>query len=193
MPNTEMIQRGAAAREKVATETVPALVKAFGTKVSPIAPTNDQIPQVWVPADSLLEIVQWLRDHGFNMLVDLTAADYYPNRDPRFEMVYHLRQLPALGVIRLRVRCGEKEQLATLSHLWPMADPAEREVYDQFGIRFTGHPNLTRILNPQDWDGHPLRRDYPIRGPRALINLEMPADENRYHDFVSEESSKDGK
>ncbi len=193
MPNTDMIQRGIEAREQVNTEIVPALVKAFGSKVSLIAATGDQIPQVWAPADVLVEVVQWLRSCGFNMLVDLTAVDYYPNREPRFEMVYHFRQLPALGVIRVRVRCGEKAEVPTLSHLWSMADPAEREVFDQFGIRFKGHPNLKRILNPDDWEGHPLRRDYPTRGPRALISLEMPADENRYYDFPGEESSKDGK
>lgn len=190
MPNTEMIERGSAAREKVATETLPALLKAFAGKVEEIPVTRDLIPQVWAAPEAMVEIARWLKAGGFNMLVDVAGVDYYPARDPRFEVVYHFRQLPGLGMIRVRVRCSEKEQVPTLSGIWALANPAEREIYDQFGIRFAGHPNLTRILNPDDWEGHPLRRDYPIRGPRALINLEMPADENRYAAFVDEENSK---
>lgn len=183
----EMLQRGADAREKVNAEIVPALAEAFAGKVEAIAPTNDQIPQVFATPDSILEIAQWLKGRGFNILVDMGGVDYYPKRDPRFEVVYHFRQFPALGMIRVRVRCAENDQVPTLSGMWEMANPAEREIWDQFGIKFKGHPNLTRILNPDDWDGHPLRRDYPLRGPRGLINLEMPADENRYAAFVDEE------
>jgi NADH-quinone oxidoreductase subunit C len=182
----ENIQRGLEAREKVTAEILPALLEAFAGKVEQIAPTNDQIPQVFATPAVLLELAKWLKDRGFNVLVDIGGADYYPKRDPRFEVVYHFRQFPALGMLRVRVRCTEKDQVPTLSGLWLMADPAEREVYDQFGIKFKDHPNLKRILNPDDWEGHPLRRDYPLRGPRALINLEMPADENRYHAFVDE-------
>lgn len=187
-----MIQRGLEARQRVASVVVPALVAAFPGKVEPIAPTNDQIPQLFITPDAVLDIAVWLKEQGFNMLVDITAADYYPKREPRFDVVYHFRQIPALGMIRLRARCTEKDQVPSLAHLWGMADPAEREVYDQFGIIFKNHPDLKRILNPDDWEGHPLRRDYPLRGPRALINLEMPADENRYHPFV-DEPSKEGK
>ncbi|HWI53473.1 MAG TPA: NADH-quinone oxidoreductase subunit C, partial [Symbiobacteriaceae bacterium] len=78
--------------------------------------------------------------------------------------------------------------------IWPMADAPEREVYDQFGVKFKDHPNMTRILNPDDWEGHPLRRDYPLRGPRALINLEMPAEQNRFAAFVDEaDANTEGK
>ncbi len=193
MPNTEMIQRGLEARKKVNNEVIPALLEAFEGKVERIEPTNDQIPQVFAAPDVLEDVAVWLKDRGFNMLVDIGGADYYPNREPRFDVVYHFRQLPGLGMIRVRVRCGEKDQVPTLSHIWQMADPAEREVYDQFGIKFKGHPNLKRILNPDDWEGHPLRRDYPLRGPRALINLEMPAELNRYHAFVDEEEAPEQK
>ena len=187
------MERVNAAREKVVTEIVPALLAAFGTKVEAVEPTRDQIPQVFVAPDALLDVAQWLKSCGFNMLVDVAGADYYPNREPRFEVVYHLRQLPGLGMIRLRVRCTEKDAPHTLSGLWPAANAPEREVYDQFGIKFKNHPNLKRILNPDDWEGHPLRRDYPLRGPRALITLEMPADANRYHPFVTEPSPDDQK
>ncbi|MGE5673782.1 MAG: NADH-quinone oxidoreductase subunit C [Mycobacterium leprae] len=192
MADTTMIERAAAAREKVNTEIVPALLEAFAGKSEQIPAGNDLIPQVYVDVNESLAVAKWLRDHGFNMLVDLTAADYYPNRTPRFEVVYHFRQLPALGMIRVRVKCTEKDQVASLSDLWPMAIAAECEVWDLMGIHFKGHPDLHRVMNPEDWEGHPLRRDYPIRGPRGLINLEMPADENRYHPFVDEEP-KEGK
>lgn len=191
MPNPDMKELGIQARERVAAEVVPALLSAFPGRVAEIPPTNDTIPQVHATPDSIGEIARWLKNCGFNMLVDVGGVDYYPKREPRFEVVYHFRQLPGLGMIRVRVRCGENDQVPTLSGLWPMANAAEREIWDQFGIKFAGHPNLRRILNPDDWEGHPLRRDYPIRGPRALINLEMPAEENRYPSFVDETPTKD--
>lgn len=196
-----MIERANAAREKVLKEIIPALVAAFPGKVEEIPMNNDLIPQVFVAPDVHVDVALWLKEQGFHMMIDITAADYYPKREPRFDLVYHLRQMPAtdprarydLGQIRVRVKLTEHDQIHTLSHIWPMANAAEREIWDQFGIVFKNHPNLKRILNPDDWEGHPLRRDYPLRGPRALINLEMPADENRYHPFVDEESSKEGK
>ncbi|HYF95458.1 MAG TPA: NADH-quinone oxidoreductase subunit C [Symbiobacteriaceae bacterium] len=195
MPNLEMIERAAAAREKVNTEIVPALLETFKDRAEQITPTNDQIPQVFINPGSLLDVALWLKDRGFNVLVDVAGADYYPARDPRFEVIYHFRQFPALGMIRVRVRCTEKDQPASVSHIWPMAEAPEREVYDQFGIKFANHPNLKRILNPDDWEGHPLRRDYPLRGPRALINLEMPAEQNRYAAFegVDDANTEHGK
>lgn len=193
MPNIEMTERYSAARQQVMEEVTPALVEAFPGRVEEIPQTNDQIPQVFVAPESVLDVARWLKARGFNMLVDIGGVDYYPERDPRFEVVYHFRQWPALGMIRVRARCTDKDQVTSLAGDWAMANPAEREVYDQFGIKFSGHPNLKRILNPDDWEGYPLRRDYPIRGPRDLINLEMPADENRYHAFVDDENAKDGK
>lgn len=189
MPNTEAIERVNRAREEVVTSVVPALLASFSDKVESIAPTNDQIPQCFCTPDALRDVALWLKSQGFVMLVDIGGVDYYPNREPRFEVVYHFRNFPNLGMVRIRVRCTEKDQVATLSDHWKLADPAEREVYDQFGIKFKGHPNLTRILNPEDWEGYPLRKDYPLRGPRALINLEMPADENLYAPFVDEDEN----
>ncbi|HWI50874.1 MAG TPA: NADH-quinone oxidoreductase subunit C [Symbiobacteriaceae bacterium] len=194
MSKTEMIERGNAAREKVNAEIIPALLEAFQNRVEQVPPTNDQIPQVFVTPGALLDVALWLKDHGFNVLIDVAGADYYPKRDSRFEVIYHFRQFPALGMIRVRVRCTEKDQPSTLSHIWPMANEPEREVYDQFGVKFKDHPNMKRILNPEDWEGHPLRRDYPLRGPRALINLEMPAEQNRFNAFVDEaDATTEGK
>jgi len=195
MPNNQAQERVDQARAQVVADVVPALLAAFeGLASTP--PTVDQIPQLFCTPESLHDVAQWLKRSGFIMLVDIGGVDYYPNRTPRFEVVYHFRNLPDVGMVRLRVRCTEQDQIPSLSGIWQLADPAEREIWDQFGIKFKGHPNLVRILNPDDWEGHPLRRDYPVRGPRALINLEMPAEDNRYPAFVDEDekpSSTNGK
>ena len=116
-----------------------------------------------------------LKSRGFAMLLDIGAVDYL-GREPRFDVVYHLLALPpsAASVAeiatprRFRLLVGVPEGDATLptaTDLWPNADWAEREAYDLFGITFAGHPELVRIQMPPDWSGHPLRKDYPLRGP----------------------------
>jgi NADH-quinone oxidoreductase subunit C len=110
-----------------------------------------------------------LQGAGYRLLLDVGGVDYLP-REPRFEVVYHLLRLEANGARadRVRVRCGVSGQdpvVPTVSDLWPSADWAEREVYDLFGVRFSGHPDLRRIQLPVEWEGHPLRKDYPLRGP----------------------------
>ncbi len=116
-----------------------------------------------------------LKDEGATMLLDLGAADY-PGRVPRFDVVYHLLKMPVRAAsvsevgkpVRLRILCGvdgADPELPTVTDLWRGADWAEREVFDLFGIRFAGHPDLRRIQMPNNWEGHPLRKDYPLRGP----------------------------
>lgn len=108
----------------------------------------------------------------YNYLADVTAVDW-PERDPRFDVVYHLLSLETWAVIRLKVRVGdadtgpdEEPEVDSVIGVWPAADWFEREVFDLMGIRFRGHPNMTRILMPSDWTGHPLRKDYPLTGIR---------------------------
>jgi NADH-quinone oxidoreductase subunit C len=110
---------------------------------------------------------------GFQALVDLTAVDF-PRRELRFDVVVILRR-PADGErVRLVARVGgERPQVPSLAALWPAAVWPEREVYDLFGVEFAGSPDMRRILLPDDWEGHPLRKDYPLHGPRAL-NPESP-------------------
>src|SRR5262249_52242379 len=118
---------------------------------------------VRVAPDALRAALEDLRRDGFSLLVDVGAADY-PGREPRFDVVYHLVKIPPnardLGAIgrpeRVRVLCGVPEAdpvVKTVADLWPSADWAEREVYDLFGIRFDGHPDLRRIQMPDDWVG----------------------------------------
>jgi len=117
-----------------------------------------------VEASDLHERLAALRADGWQMLLDLGAVDY-PQRSPRFDVVYHLLKLPGE---RRRVLCGvdgDEPHLPTVSDLWRAADWAEREVFDLFGIVFDGHPDLRRIQMPHTWEGHPLRKDYPLRGP----------------------------
>jgi NADH:ubiquinone oxidoreductase subunit C len=116
-----------------------------------------------------------LRHAGFTMLLDIGGVDYL-ERTPRYDVVYHLLKLAAKPATaaeigrpeRRRVLCGvpaDRTTLPTVSDLWPSADWPEREIYDLFGITFEGHPDLRRIQMPADWEGHPLRKDYPLRGP----------------------------
>jgi NADH-quinone oxidoreductase subunit C len=124
---------------------------------------------VWVDPGSLIEACTVLRDSPetqFNFLSDLTCIDWYPS-EPRFEVVYHLLSHSRKARVRVKVKLeAGNANVDSLTQLWPGADFFEREVYDLFGVRFQGHPNLTRIMMPEDWEGHPLRKDYPVEGYR---------------------------
>jgi NADH-quinone oxidoreductase subunit C len=103
---------------------------------------------------------------GYNFFEDLTAVDWFPS-SPRFQLSYHLLSHTYKEYIRLRVLVGEADpSVESITPVWPAANFYEREVFDLFGIRFEGHPNLRRILMPDDWEGHPLRKDYPVEGYR---------------------------
>ena len=106
----------------------------------------------------------------YNLLTDATCVDRYP-AEPRFELSYHLVSIPKREKVRLRVRLGGNDAVVdSLVPVWPGANWLEREIFDLFGIRFTGHPDLRRILLPDDWEGYPLRRDYPVEGYRDVPN-----------------------
>jgi NADH-quinone oxidoreductase subunit C len=132
----------------------------------------DGMPTVYVPREQLLDTMRALRDTpalGFGFLADIIAIDYMP-REPRFEVVYLLASLGTGGYgetakrLRVKVRLpGTDPSVPTLIGLGLAADWAERELWDMFGIRVDGHPDLRRILMPEDWEGHPGRRDYPVQ------------------------------
>jgi NADH-quinone oxidoreductase subunit C len=103
---------------------------------------------------------------GYNFLEDVTAVDWFP-ASPRFQVSYHIVSHSLKERIRLRVMLEEDSpSVETITAVWPSANYYEREVFDLFGIRFDGHPNLRRIMMPEEWSGHPLRKDYPVEGYR---------------------------
>ncbi len=124
---------------------------------------------IYIRPNRIIKVGEFLRDEpglSFNCLSDLTALDLYPS-EPRFEVVYHLLSLPSARRLRLKVRIsGENPRVDSLVPVYPSANAFEREVFDMFGIQFAGHPYLRRILLPEDWEGHPLRKDYPTEGYR---------------------------
>ncbi len=122
--------------------------------------------QVWliVPAERIVEVCRALREEfGFERLSALTAVDYWPEQDPRFHVVYTLHSLKHNIRLGLRVPVpGMAPVVPTIEGVYPSANWHEREVWDMFGIRFEGHSDMRRILMPADWEGHPLRKDYPL-------------------------------
>lgn len=145
-------------------EILERLVERFGEAMVPV--TSEDQPTVTVPLAQLLEILEHLQSQeGYTLYLDLAAVDWYPT-EPRFELVYHLYQVEKRSRIRVKTRVAEDETAPSITGIWPGANWAEREAYDLFGITFSGHPKLTRIYLPEDWEGHPLRKDYPLRGNR---------------------------
>ncbi|MEJ7847264.1 MAG: NADH-quinone oxidoreductase subunit C [Pyrinomonadaceae bacterium] len=119
-----------------------------------------------VPRESIVDVCWSLKTrHGFDMLADLCGADRGPEEEPRFEVNYHLFSTEHYSRLRLKVLLSEDEpKVPTVTTIWKTADWHERETYDLFGVVFDGHPDLRRILLPSDFDGHALRKDYPLRG-----------------------------
>lgn len=116
----------------------------------------------------ILDVCRFVKtDQKFVRLSAITGVDWYP-AEPRFEVVYFLHSMERRGE-RLRLKCrlpGDKPEIDSVTSLWVGANWYERETFDLFGIRFRNHPNLTRIMMPDDWEGHPLRKDFPVHGHR---------------------------
>ena len=142
---------------------------------------------IYVLPASLVETCRALHDIPslrFNVLIEVTAADYLP-REPRFEVVYHLLSVPNRQRLRVKVRVASNDidgVVPTVQSVWPAAGWPEREVWDMFGIVFAGHGDLRRLLMPEDWEGHPARKDYPVQIRKAAQTyepLEVSEDEFR--------------
>ena len=157
---------------------------APGVQVEPAASVDAQ-QTLFVSRDDLPAAARALRDApdlAFSLLAELTAVDFWP-RAPRYEVVYTCVSIAHRRRLRLKVRLpADDAHVATVSGLWPAASWLEREVWDLFGIEFDGHPDPRRLLMPEDWDGHPLRKDYPVQiqmTPRAAEPLQVTAEEFR--------------
>ena len=130
-----------------------------------------------VPAARILEIARYLRESpeaAFDLCSDVTATDW-PPRAERFDVVYCLYSIRHRHRLRVKARVADHQPIASVTPVWPSSNWLEREVFDMFGIEFTGHPDLRRILMPDDWQGYPQRKDYPLEGPGELL-MENPID-----------------
>ncbi|MDI1471604.1 MAG: NADH-quinone oxidoreductase subunit C [Thermodesulfovibrio sp.] len=140
------------------------LREQFPEEVLEITEFRGQV-SVTVKKEKIKEILRYVKEEqGFNHLQDLCGVDYYLE-NPRFEVVYNLFSIWRRLHIRVKAKIDDKEpEIDSITDLWEGANWHERECFDMFGIKFTGHPDLRRILMPEDWDGHPLRKDYPLKG-----------------------------
>ena len=155
-----------------------------GARLEP-APSLDLQTTVYVSRDDLPAVARALSDRPelrFSFLAELTAVDMHP-REPRFELVYILVSIEHRMRLRLKVALGSQDARAeTVSGVWPAANWLEREVWDLFGITFDHHPDPRRLLMPEDWEGHPLRKDYPVQirmTPRTTEALQVTEEEFR--------------
>jgi NADH-quinone oxidoreductase subunit C len=131
---------------------------------------------VIVQSDRLLDVATFLRDSAggrFDYCSDVSAIDWPARPEQRFDVVYCLYSTSRRQRVRMKTRTGETQPVPSVTSLWPAANWLEREVFDMFGVRFSGHPDLRRILMPEEWQGHPQRKDYPLEGPGEMI-LEDP-------------------
>lgn len=146
-------------------ELIEELKEKFRTQILRIEEGEPLV--ITIKREGFLEVVKYLKEYGFNHLIDLCGVDYLNykpmKKDERFEVVYHLYSIERKEMIRLKVPIPENDCWHySLTTLWKTANWFERECYDMFGIKFKGHPDLRRLLMPEDWEGYPLRKDYPL-------------------------------
>lgn len=118
-----------------------------------------------VAPETIVDAARAAKDAGYNFFEDVTAVDWYPS-EPRFQISYSLLGFALKQRIRIVLRVPEGTSVPSITSVWPSANFYEREVFDLFGVHFSGHPRLTRIMMPDNWNGHPLRKDYPVEGYR---------------------------
>jgi len=149
----------------------PALARLLAWTPSAVQGANSDRNEMSIYIDRafIREAATVLKDDPglkFDFLSDLSCVDWHPN-EPRFEVAYHLLSMQRKERVRLKVKlAGDDASVESLTSVWPGANFFEREVWDLVGVRFLGHPNLARIMMPENWEGHPLRKDYPVEGYR---------------------------
>ncbi len=164
-----------------ATATVPSFITSLQNSVAGSVAQLSLYLGDWtviVPVTHLLQAAQYLRDASdcaFDYLSDLTATDWPPRPEGRFDVIYMLYSTRIRHRVRVKVKVAEHQPIPSVTSLWPAANWLEREVFDMFGVNFTGHPDRRRILMPEDWQGYPQRKDYPLEGPGELL-MESPID-----------------
>ena len=147
-------------------QAVSALKAKFASSVIDVVEFRGEIT-VTVAKNEILQVLSFLKkEQKFNLLTDVTAVDYQGKKEDRFMMVYQLYSIPTKE--RLRIKCPVSEsdcRVESATQVWATANWLEREVFDLFGITFDNHPDLRRILMTPEWEGYPLRKDYPVQGP----------------------------
>src|SRR3954447_2123983 len=163
------------------TVTVPAFITSLQTALGEGVATVSYYIGDWtviVPAARVLDAARHLRtasDALFDFCSDVTATDWPPRKEARFDVIYCLYSTRLRHRLRVKTRVSEDQPIASVTGVWPAANWLEREVYDMFGVNFTNHPDRRRILMPDDWQGFPQRKDYPLEGPGELL-MENPED-----------------
>jgi NADH-quinone oxidoreductase subunit C len=151
--------------------TLEKLKEEFTKSILEVAEFRGELTIV-VRKEDIVPICRFLRDDPellYNFLSDLCAVDYL-ERKPRFDVVYNLYSIQKNDRVRLKVQVDDDEAIPSVTSVWSTANWHEREVFDMFGIRFEGHPDLRRILMPEDWEGHPLRKDFPLTKEEVMFN-----------------------
>jgi NADH-quinone oxidoreductase subunit C len=164
-----------------ADKTAPAFIASLQSAISGSVAQVSYWVGDWtivVPAAQLLEVAKHLRDApdaAFDLCCDVTATDWPPRLSGRFDVVYMLYSTRHRHRIRVKTIVAESQPIPSVTSVWPAANWLEREIYDMFGVNFAGHPDRRRILMPDDWQGYPQRKDYPLEGPGELL-MENPLD-----------------
>lgn len=167
-----------------------ALSQVFGDKVKSLKPHawTEFGLTIGVERNKMKEVFSVLRDRPqflFNMLIDVTAVDYLDQREKRFEVVYQLLSLTHLHRLCVKVATSEEQpEVDSVRYLWPTANFLEREVWDMYGIVFKDHGDLRRVLMYDEFVGHPLRKDYPLRGKQPRVPLRVPELRNDSADMI---------
>ncbi len=144
---------------------VISLKEKFAAAVVDVVEFRGEIT-VTVKKDAVLEVLQFLKQSlQYNLLTDVTAVDYLDQKEDRFMLVYQLYSIPNKDRLRIKAPLAENDSIQSATQVWATANWLEREVFDLFGITFENHPDLRRILMTPDWEGYPLRKDYPLQGP----------------------------
>ena len=142
-----------------------AAVKALTALATDAKYDRDELT-IAVARENIIAAAKAVQQAGYNFLEDVTAVDWYPS-EPRFQITYHILSMSLKERIRLIVRLDSDDAaIDSITPVWPSANFYEREVFDLFGVHIADHPNLRRIMMPEDWNGHPLRKDYPVEGYR---------------------------
>ena len=162
------------------------LEKSFGSKGSEFRGQA----AVLVAPDHIVEVARILRDtHGFDMLAALSAVDYWPQRQPRFHVVYQFKNIAQKLRLEIRVPLdGDEPELDSIWEIFPNANWHERELWDMFGLHIKNHPDLRRILMPEDWVGHPLRKDYPLGYEEPQFSFNYDDIDKRKHKATYKEA-----